>query len=165
MILSLCGGALGLIFAHFGIHLLLKFFADKFPRMGDIGLSVPILLFTFGLSVVTGHALRPSSRFSMVKADVNESLKQGLGRIDTDSGSGLTRSVLVSVEVALSIVLLIGAGLMLRSLWSLQAVDPGFDPAQRLTLALEVPRHQFNAPTQETQFFDQVFNVCVRFPV
>lgn len=156
VILSLCGGALGLMFAHFGIHLLLKFFADKLPRMGDIGLSVPILLFTFGLSVVTGLLSGLLPALSMVKADVNESLKQGLGRIDTDSGSNFTRSVLVSVEVALSIVLVIGAGLMLRSLWSLQAVDPGFDPHNVLTLALEVPRHQFTAPTQESQFLDQV---------
>jgi predicted permease len=60
------------------------------------------------------------------------------------------------VEVALSIVLVIGAGLMLRSLWSLQAVNPGFDPHNVLTLALEVPRHQFTAPTQESQLLNQV---------
>jgi predicted permease len=156
VILSLCGGALGLILAHFGIDLLLKFFADKLPRMADIGLSTPILLFTLALSVVTGLLSGLLPALGMVKADVNESLKQGLGRLDTDSGGSFTRSALVSVEVALSIVLVIGAGLMLRSLWSLQAVDPGFDPHNALTLALEIPRHQFTASTQESQFVDQV---------
>jgi len=92
---------------------------------------------------------------NMIKDDVNESLKQGLGRLDTDSGSSFTRSALVSVEVALSIVLLIGAGLMLRSLWNLQAVNPGFDSRNVLTLAVEVSHHQFTTPTQESQFFDQ----------
>lgn len=92
----------------------------------------------------------------MLKDDVNEALKQGLGHLDADSGSSITRSVLVSVEVALSIVLLIGAGLMLRSLWSLQAVDPGFNPHNALTLAVEVSRHEFTTPTQESQFFNAV---------
>jgi putative ABC transport system permease protein len=62
---------------------------------------------------------------------------------------------LVSVEVALSIVLLIGAGLMLRSLWNLQAINPGFDSHNVLTLALGISHHQFTTPTQESQFFDQ----------
>ena len=85
----------------------------------------------------------------MIKGDVNESLKQGLGRLDADTGSGFTRSALVSVEVALSIVLLIGAGLMLRSLWNLQAVNPGFDARNVLTMALEVSRHQFKTPAED----------------
>ena len=82
---------------------------------------------------------------SMTRGDVNESMKQGMGRMDTDSGSGLTRSALVTVEVALSLVLLMGAGLMVRSLWKLQSADPGFDEHNVLTLALEVPRRQFTA--------------------
>ena len=155
MIVAIAGGALGLISAHYGIELLLKFFADKLPRMGEIGLSGPVLLFTLALSIVTGP-LGASAALSMTRGDVNESLKQGLGRMDADSGSGLTRSALVTVEVALSLVLLMGAGLMVRSLWKLQAANPGFDEHNVLTLALEVPRRQFNAPAQETQFLTDV---------
>jgi predicted permease len=155
VLLSLVGGALGLILAHFGIKLLLQFFADKLPRMGDIGLSSTVLCFTLVISVLTGLVSGVLPAWSMLKCDVNEALKQGLGRLDTDSGSSFTRSALVSVEVALSIVLLIGAGLMLRSLWNLQAVDPGFDPHNALTLNLEVPRHQFTKPVEQSQFFDQ----------
>lgn len=156
VLLSVCGGALGLILAHFGIDLLVKFFADKLPRMADIGLGSSVLWFTLGLSVLTGILSGLLPALSMIKGDVSESLKQGLGRLDTDSGSSFMRSALVSIEVALSIVLLIGAGLMLRSLWSLQATNPGFDPHNALTLALEVPRHQFTNPAQESQFFQQV---------
>jgi predicted permease len=155
VIIAVCGGALGLVLAHFGIDLLLKFFADKLPRMGEIDLSTPVLLFTLGLSVLTGLLSGLLPALGMIKGDVNESLKQGMGRLDSDSGSSFTRSALVSVEVALSIVLLIGAGLMLRSLWNLQAINPGFDAHNVLTLALEVSHHQFTTPTQESQFFDQ----------
>jgi putative ABC transport system permease protein len=153
---AVAGGALGLMSAHYGIELLLKFFADKLPRMGEIGLSGPVLLFTFALSIVTGLLSGLLPALSMTRGDVNESLKQGLGRMDADSGSGFTRSALVTVEVALSLVLLMGAGLMVRSLWKLQSADPGFDEHNVLTLALEVPRRQFTAPAQETQFLTDV---------
>jgi len=152
VIMAVCGGALGLLFAHFGIQLLVKFFADKLPRMGDIGLSQSVLWFTLGLSVLTGLLSGLLPALSMVKGDVNEALKQGLGRMDSDGGSSLTRSALVSVEVALSIVLLIGAGLMLRSLWNLQNTNPGFEARNVLTMALEVPKNQFTKPAEEHQY-------------
>jgi putative ABC transport system permease protein len=164
VILSVSGGALGLLIAHFGIDLLLKFFADKLPRMGEIGLSGSVLWFTLGISLLTGVLSGLLPALSLIKGDVNESLKQGLGRLDTDTSSSITRSALVSIEVALSIVLLIGAGLMLRSLWNLQAVNPGFDPRNALTMALEIPKHQFAAPAQETQFVREVLQRISALP-
>ncbi len=155
LIISFCGGALGLIAAHFGIELLLKFFADKLPRMGEIGLNGPVLAFTFVLSIVTGILSGLLPALGMTKDDVNNALKQGLGRTDSDSGRSTTRSTLVVVEVALSVVLLIGAGLMVRSLWKLQTMNPGFDEKNLLTLSVMVPKHQFTAPVQESQYFDQ----------
>jgi len=156
VIISVCGAALGLFFARFGIELLLKFFADQLPAMAHIGLNAPVLLFTFALSVVTGVLSGLLPALSMMKADVSDALKQGLGRTDADSGSSKTRSALVVVEVALSLVLLIGAGLMVRSLWNLQNIDPGFDERSTLTLSVLVPRHAFTEPIQEAQFFDEV---------
>ncbi len=99
LIISLCGGALGLMAAHFGIELLLKFFADKLPRMGDIGLNGPVLAFTFALSIATGILSGLLPAWGMTKGDVNDALKQGLGRTDADSGSSKTRSALVVIEV------------------------------------------------------------------
>ncbi|HEY4046468.1 MAG TPA: ABC transporter permease [Acidobacteriaceae bacterium] len=156
LILSLCGGALGLLAAHFAIDLLVKVFADKLPRMGDIDLNGPVLAFTFGLSIATGVLSGLLPAWSMTKGDVNEALKQGLGRTDAYSGSSKTRSALVVVEVALSLVLLIGAGLMIRSLWKLQTIDPGFDEHNVLTLSVMVHKRQFTTPTQESQFFNDV---------
>ena len=94
VLIAICGGVFGLVLAHFGIDLLLKFFADKMPRMGEIGLSAPVLLFTLGLSVLTGLLSGLLPAWGMMKGDVNESLKQGLGRLDADSGSSFTRSAL-----------------------------------------------------------------------
>jgi predicted permease len=156
MVVSVCGGALGLVAAHFGIMLLLKFFADKLPRLGEIGLDVPVLAFTFALSVVTGVLSGLLPAWAITRGQVNDALKQGLGRMDWDGGSSKTRSALVIVEVALSVVLLIGAGLMVRSLWALQTMDPGFDEHNVLTLSVMVPKRAFTAPTQQAQFFDQV---------
>jgi putative ABC transport system permease protein len=158
VMVALIGGALGLITAHYGIELLLKFFADKLPRMGEIGLSGSVLLFTLGLSIVTGLISGLLPAFGMTRGDVSEALKQGLGRMDADASSGFTRSALVTVEVALSLVLLIGAGLMVRSLWKLQSADPGFDERNVLTMNVNVPRRQFTASAQETQFFNDVLN-------
>jgi putative ABC transport system permease protein len=156
LLVALCGGALGLLAAHFGTQLLTKFFADKLPGMGDIGLNGPVLAFTFALSIVTGLLAGLVPAWGMTKGDVNDALKQGLGHTDSDSGSSNTRSALVAVEVALSLVLLVGAGLMLRSLWNLQTIDPGFDEHKVLTLAVLVNKQQFTDPMQEAAFFDAV---------
>lgn len=156
VVLSLFGGALGLLGAHFWIQLLLKFFANKLPRMGEIGLNAPVLWFALGLSLVTGvlAGLIPALRMS--KGNVNEALKQGLGRTDSDSSGGRTRSALVVVEVALSLVLLAGAGLMIRSLWNLQKIDPGFDEKNALTMNVQISRKAFASASNEAQFFDRV---------
>jgi putative ABC transport system permease protein len=156
LLISLSGGLLGLVAAHFGIELLTRFFADKLPRMGDIGLNGQVLGFTFALSIATGILSGMLPAWNMTKGDVNNALKQGLGHTDADTGSSKTRSALVAVEVALSLVLLIGAGLMLRSLWELQTMDPGFDEHNVLTLAVLVNKQQFTNPTQESAFFDAV---------
>jgi predicted permease len=156
VLISLSGGLLGLLAAHFGIELLIRFFADKLPRMGDIGLNGPVLGFTFALSIATGILSGLLPAWNMTKGDLNDALKQGLGHTDADTGSSKTRSALVAVEVALSLVLLIGAGLMLRSLWELQTMDPGFDEHNVLTLAVLVNKQQFTDPRQESAFFDAV---------
>ncbi len=158
ILISLLGGALGLVAAHFGIQLLLKLFADALPRLGEIGLSLSVLAFTFGLSIVTGVLAGLVPALSMTRGDFNEALKQGLGRTDATSGSSATRSALVVVEVALSLILLIGAGLMIRSLSKMQTIDPGFDQHNVLTMNVQVNKKLFADATQESQFFNQVLD-------
>jgi len=153
VLLSVTGGVLGLLLAYFGIGLIVKVLGDRIPPFMQVTLDAPVLAFTLLLSVVAGvlAGLIPSVRFT--KADVNEALKQGQSRGTSDARGGGTRRLLVVSEVALSLVLLIGAGLMIRSLWELRKVQPGFDPHNVLTMTVPMPRNRFASPSGEINFF------------
>jgi predicted permease len=155
VLLALVGGALGLICAHFGVLLIVAFLADKLPRSIEVGLDRQVLAFAAVISVATGilAGLLPALR--LTRSNTNEALKQGLGRTDADSSGHSTRSTLVVLEVALSLVLLIGAGLMIRSFRRLLAVSPGFDPHHVLTMTAAVSRAKFPSPAQQVRFFER----------
>jgi predicted permease len=158
LLLSLAGGALGLLLARFGIALTLKFLSDNLPKSTEVSLDAFVLAFTVFISIVTGliAGLLPAIR--MTKTNVNDALKQGLGKTDSDSGGRRTRSILVVSEVALSLILLVGAGLMIRSLWLLSTLDAGFDAHGVLTMTLVVPHNKYSRPIDEIAFFDQVLS-------
>jgi predicted permease len=126
------------------------------PAFADIRLDWQVLAFTLVIAVLAGFlaGLIPSFRFSRV--DVNEALKSGQSRGASDSGGSKTRNSLIVSEVALSLVLLIGAGLMLRTLFGLHAVKTGFDANNVLTLSLAIGNNRFPTPAAEINFFDDV---------
>ncbi len=156
VLLSVTGGALGLVLARFVTTLIVKFLADRLPRFTDITLDGPVLAFTVVLSLFAGilAGLLPTVRFT--RTDVNEALKQGQSRGTSDSGGSRTRGLLVVCEVALSLLLLIGAGLMLRTLSQLSSVQPGFDPNHVLTLSIPVHDKKFTTPAVQVSFFERV---------
>lgn len=156
VLLAVLGGAIGLIYAHFGVQLIMAFLADKVPQAVDVGLNLTVLVFTLVISAFTGilAGVLPGLRLS--RPNVNQALKQGLGRTDSDSGGHGTRSVLVIAEVALSLVLLFGAGLMIRSFLQLQRVNPGFDSQNVMTMTLSVARSKFHSALQQIAFYQQV---------
>ena len=156
VLLSVTGGLLGLLLARLSISLMVNVLADRLPHFAEITLDARVMAFTILLSVLTGilAGLIPSIRFSL--ADVNEALKQGQNRGSSDSGGSRTRNLLVVCEVALSLVLLIGAGLMVRSLWELRSVRPGFDPSNVLTMGISVPGDKFPSPSGQINFFQEV---------
>jgi putative ABC transport system permease protein len=164
LLLSLAGGALGLLLAHSGITLILKFLSDNLPKSTEVTLDASVLAFTVFISIVTGviAGLLPAIR--MTKTNVNDALKQGLGKTDSDSGGSRTRSILVVSEVALSLILLVGAGLMIRSLWLLSTLDAGFDPHGVLTMNLVVPNNKYSRPVDEVAFFDRVLSKVRALP-
>jgi putative ABC transport system permease protein len=155
-LLSIAGGALGLLLARFGMAMTLEFLSDNLPKSTEITLDVSVLSFTVFISIVTGviAGLLPAIR--MTKTNVNDALKQGLGKTDSDSAGRRTRSILVVSEVALSLILLVGAGLMIRSLWVLSTLDAGFDPHGVLTMSLVLPNNKYSRPIEEIAFFDRV---------
>jgi putative ABC transport system permease protein len=156
VMLAFIGGALGLTYAHFGVRLIMAFLADKLPQAVDVGLDRQVLIFTAVISLLTGIIAGTLPALRLTRADVNQALKQGLGRTDADSSGHRTRSILVVAEVALSLVLLIGAGLMIRSFHQLHGVNPGFDSHGVLTMTASVARAKFPSPVQQISFFERV---------
>jgi len=157
ILLALGGGLAGLLVAKFGVDLIVHFLAQQLPRATEISLDASVLGFTLAISVVTGIVAGVVPAWKLSKANVNETLKQGLGRAG-DSGGNRTRAVLVVCEVALSLVLLAGAGLMIRSLWNLRSTNPGFDSHNVLTLSLPIPRTRYKSPAEEINFWNQVLS-------
>lgn len=156
VLLALAGGGLGLVFAHYGTLFIVRFVGQQLPRSNDIGLDAGVLAFTLGISLLTGAAAGLLPALRLTREDVNEALKQGLGRTGADSGGSRTRGVLVVVEVALSLMLMVGAGLLIRSLWILRSTYPGFDADHVITMDLYVSTNQFPAPPQLGGFYQNV---------
>jgi len=156
VLLALGGGALGLVVAHYGIQFILRFVGEQLPRSGSVGLDLGVLAFTLGISLATGLAAGLLPAWRLTREDVSEALKQSAGRSASDSRGNRTRRVLVVAEVALSLMLLIGAGLLIRSLWMLRAVNPGFDPDHVITMQLSISPNHFTTLAQEAGFFDRV---------
>ena len=152
LLLSLAGGALGLALAAVGMDAIVALLADQLPRAAEVHLSMPVLLFTLLVSVLTGVLSGIAPAWSATKPDIARSLKLGLGRAGSEGG-GRTRGLLVMSEVALSLVLLIGAGLLIRSLWLLQRVDPGFDPKDLYRVSVNLPHSRYGDDARRTAFF------------
>jgi putative ABC transport system permease protein len=155
VLLAVAGGAVGLVVAKFGLELILKFLGQQLPRSTEVGLDVRVLGFTLVISLLTGILAGLLPAWRMSNANVNETLKQGMGRAG-DSGGNRTRAALVVCEVALSLVLLAGAGLMIRTLWNLRNANPGFDPHNALTASLPVPGTKYKTPQEEISFWKRV---------
>jgi putative ABC transport system permease protein len=164
MLLSFAGGVLGLLLARLSVTLIVKLLADRIPRSTEITLDASVLAFTAFLAVFVGllAGLLPALRFT--RTDVNEALKQGQSRGSSDSGGSNTRGLLVASEVALSLVLLIGAGLMVRTLWELSNVQLGFDPNHVLTMSIPVSANKFNTAAAQSAFFDRVLQQIRAIP-
>jgi predicted permease len=135
MLLALAGGALGLMAANWGTHAAIAVLPTTLPRASEVGLDTRVLIFTVVISLVTGilEGLAPALKTS--RRHLSETLKEG-GR--GASVRGRAQGVLVAVEMALAVVLLVGAGLMIRSLSALWQVDPGFRPDNVLTFSLSL---------------------------
>jgi len=144
VLLALVGGSLGLLLAAWGTRAALGVLPAALPRAEQVGLDSHVLLFTVGISLLVGVLFGLTPALKTSQPDLHETLKQG-GR----GASGTRHSaqgVFVVVEVALALVLLIGAGLTIRSLTNLWNVDPGFSPRNVLTFGLSFPPSMMNAP-------------------
>ncbi|HKD11948.1 MAG TPA: ABC transporter permease [Thermoanaerobaculia bacterium] len=155
-VLSVVGGVLGLALAAGVLRLLVAFAARFTPRAGEIRIDAPVLLFALAISIATGIAfgLVPAlSRQDNLAAALQESGRSTLG----SSRYGL-RQALIVVQVAVSFMLLIGAGLMLKSLWKLQAVDPGFDVQRVETMRVALNFSKYDNADKRRAFFRRLLD-------
>ena len=156
LLVSIAGGALGLIVAQWGTELVVNYFGTSMPRLADIKMDGAVLGFAFATALVSGTVAGVAPAWRLSKSDPNEALKQGLGRLDSPSAGKRTRAMLVVTEVALSLVLLVGATLMIRTLWNLRSVHPGFVSDRVLTMRLGIAANEFSTEQQQVQFYDQL---------
>ncbi|MBI1176578.1 FtsX-like permease family protein [bacterium] len=152
VLLSLAGGGLGLLFAFWGVHALGQWSGANLPVMHGIGIDVWVLAFTLGVSVITGVAFGLAPAIQAWRADANSALKEE-GRGDTGGHRNRLRHFLVVSEVALALVLLIGAGLLIKSFSRLLDVKPGFRAAGVLTFQVNLTREKTSA--QQVNFIKQ----------
>jgi predicted permease len=143
LVLALAGGALGLVLGGWGTRAALRVLPTALPRAEEIGLDARVLLFTLAISSFAGilFGLAPAFRLSLPK--LQETLKEG-GR-GFSSGRHRVQGIFIVAEMAMALVLLAGAGLMIRSLTRLWGVDPGFDPKNVLTVGLTLPQSMMSA--------------------
>ena len=156
LMLAVAGGAFGLLAAGWGIELLTGLLPKDFPRQQEIHLDLTVLGFTALVSLITGVVFGFAPAWQVSKTDVHESLKENSrGAIGGGVRSRL-RSLLVVTEVALSLVLLVGAGLLFRSFLQLQSVNTGFNPQRVLTMGLSPSGTNFREDAQYIAFYKQV---------
>ncbi len=155
VLLSLVGGVLGLGLAAWGVELLSNISQIQIPRSHEIGLDWRVLLFTLGVSVLTGILFGLVPALQVSGGNVYDTLKEG-GRSGQGGARGRLRSSLIVAEMALALMLLIGAGLLMRSFWQLQQVSPGFQPNGVLSLMVSLPGQKYKEPPQRVNFFDQL---------
>jgi putative ABC transport system permease protein len=156
LLLSLAGGVLGVILASWGVRLLLLFSSDRLPRIAEIHVDNRVLWFTFAVSLLTGLLFGLVPALQVSKPDLNESLKESGRSAMGGRHRQRARNLLVVSEVALSLVLLVGAGLLAKSFLRLQSVNAGFTPDHLLTATLELPRAKYEDDARKSQFFRQV---------
>jgi len=161
VLLSVLGGSLGLLFAQWGIKLILYISPDAIPRWQEITLNWQVLAFTIGVSFLTGLLFGLVPALQAGEVDVNETLKEtGRGT----SGRHWLRSSLVVVEVATTLVLLIGAGLMIRSFYRLQSVNPGFSYEHLTSFSVSLPQRKYAKEEQRITFYNQLLENIRNLP-
>jgi predicted permease len=164
VLLALIGGVLGLFLAFWGVRAIIAINPANLPRADEIGVDGPVMVFTLMVSLLTGLLFGLAPAVHTAATDLHGMLKEGgRGSAGDRGGQGLRR-MLVIAEVALSLTLLTGAGLLIKSFARLQGVDPGFNPDRLLTFNLSLPPARYPSDTAQIAFFDQVFPALTAVP-
>jgi putative ABC transport system permease protein len=163
VMLAIGGGVVGLLLAFWAVSWVVSLSADTIPRAREISIDPRVAGFTLLVSVVTGVLFGLAPALQVSRPDLTDALKES-GRFTAGLRRNRLRSALVVSQVALSLVLLVGAGLMIRSFAKLNEVDPGFKPAQVLTLGVTLLRSKYPEDEQVAQMFSQILERAATTP-
>jgi predicted permease len=164
VLLALAGGALGIALSAWGTHALAALGQGNLPRVDEIGIDWRVMLFTAGLSLITGVLFGLLPALQLSRQDLNPVLRaEGRGSAGSRRRSR-ARGVLVVAQVALSMVLLVGAGLLIRSFVRLRNVNGGFDARNVLTMRVALPPARYPKGPQMAAFYDQVVKKVSAMP-
>ena len=154
VMLSVLGGAVGLLLAVWWSDLLVALGKEDIPRAIQVGIDWRVLTFTLGVSLLTGLVFGLAPAFHSSKTELVESLKENVRGTSEGRRRNLLRNVLVVAELAIAVVLLVGAGLLIKSLWRLQRVNSGLRPENVLTFNVGLPEIKYNSDRQSQFFID-----------
>jgi putative ABC transport system permease protein len=164
ILLALLGGGLGVLAAVWSVSQLVSSLPDTMPRANEIGLDGRVLGCACLVSILTGILFGLTPALQGSKPELNEALKEGGGKSMVNPGSARLRSLLVVAEIALALVLIAGAGLLMKSFWRLQQVNPGFDYENALALRLSLPNYKYPERRQQVEFYRQALSRLETLP-
>jgi putative ABC transport system permease protein len=164
LLLAVIGGALGLALAQWGLGLLVNLLRERLPHSTEVHLDGPVLIFTAAISILTGVLFGLAPALQASRRNLVDRLKLG-GRLSGGiSQAQVIRNTLIVVEIAFSLVLLAGTGLLLRSFIRLANVDKGFDADHILTMHIDVPSGKYSDPKREINYLNQIVENAKNLP-
>jgi putative ABC transport system permease protein len=167
LLLASCGGVLGLLLAYAGDRLLTLAIASSglnFPNANVIDIDGRVLLFSLAVTLATGVVFGLAPSWATAKSGLTDSLKEGGVTTTTEAGRRHLRNALVICEMALALVLLTGAGLLIRTFIALVNVDLGIDPTNVVTMGLSLPHYKYESTTQQAVFYRELMQRLENIP-
>ena len=152
ILIAILGGAIGVLFAWWGTNLLIALKPQNLPRLDEIGVDLRVFGFTLGVSLLTGLIFGLLPAWSASRAAVNTGLKEGGRSASSSRSQQRLRNAFVVGELAVALVLLVGAGLLVKTFWKLRNVEPGFNPNHLLTMRVELPETRYKEVEPQTRF-------------
>ncbi|HUJ32921.1 MAG TPA: ABC transporter permease [Candidatus Acidoferrum sp.] len=154
--LGLLGGAAGVLLAYWGVHALISFLPSSLPKINDVRVDASVLAFALLLSVLASLVFGLAPAFFAAGSRVQSNLQESGGRAGEARARRFARSFLAVAEVTLAMILLVGAGLLVRSFLTLTSVSPGFDARNVVRAEISLPQFQYSKPEQWTAFSDEL---------
>ena len=152
ILIAICGGLLGVLFAWWGTNLLIALKPQNLPRLDEIGVDLRVFGFTLGVSLLTGLIFGLLPAWNASRAALNAGLKEGGRGASSSRSQQRLRNAFVVGELAVALVLLVGAGLLVKTFWKLRNVEPGFNPNHLLTMRVELPETRYKEVEPQTRF-------------